>query len=145
MNHGIANRMSACLRRQIATYEEMVHAYTNLDHQVGKEDASELLAKQEQYSRQLHVLSREFEGLLGEWNKGAGIDAEAREQVALLAREAERLAHRLVRAEEHGAALADARRQEATTALAALRKGRNVLTGYRAGDANSAGYFDKNA
>ncbi len=97
------------------------------------------LAVQRRYEQQWPELARERALLLREWEQAAP-DAETAAQVRALAEETETL-NATLRARYADAAVRTAERREATqTVLGTLRRGRNMLAGYRSRERENDGY-----
>ena len=129
----VAERVLRHLTRYRDTLRE---ALTALDAE-GQPAAQ--LAVQQRYERVWPELARERMLLLREWEHAAP-DTEAAAQVRALAMETDTLNETLRARYADAAARATQRREETQSALGTLRRGRNMLAGYRSRERENDGH-----
>ena len=141
----LAERMTRCLNRTMALCDGMLESYGALEMQLGAEEFSELLEKQQRHSRELAVLRTELDGLIREWQTQPSLGETEREHIAQLAAIADERIQSVATLSEQGAAEASRRIGTLTDAMAELRKGRDMLRSYRAGEDTRPDYMDREA
>lgn len=139
----LPKRMKNFFSRQIAWYEQVLAELQGIEDDLKQADLTALTEHESQRAKSREQLEREFRALHREWEAAEAIPEQGCQEVQALADRAESLARRLAEAYDEAAQLAHVNRATASEYLRDLRKGRELLSHYRAGDAPKAEFLDK--
>ena len=140
----IGARITDYFERQIALYEEMLHAYETLQGDLENEDLEPLSAQQTVFTGKLSQLQEEFRLLDREWRQGASASEMRKRQVSALAERARDLARQLETISRSASQKARKQMDEVRTTLDTLRRGQRAVKQYRVGE-DSADHVDRKA
>lgn len=141
----IVERMGAHLSKKITWFERMIDELVHVQEELLTDATEELFEKQQVHLKALEELEAESRGLYEQWEQTHSIPEDDRNEMRRRARHAEDLSQKLQALVHKGAAIADARAAAVAKNLAALGRGRNLLSGYRPTDAPPSTRVDRDA
>ncbi len=144
-NSGLTARMTRCLLHQIRWCEQVLQELQTLEEDLRNEDLGTIQERQRQRAKDINLLAEEFRLLMREWQADSSLTQEERTEVGALAARAEALVRELAEAHRHAAQCVGAQLALIEKALVDTRKGRELLSRYRAGAPRQAGYIDREA
>jgi len=137
----LTERIENLLQRQVAWFEEALRWYANLGDVLKTEVYETLLKQLTEHGIAIDAFRREREILEKELHE-SGAD-ELPSSLKPLAKQATALAKELGTAQAAAAARTTDAAQHVQEELGTLQRGRNVMDGYRAGDAEGVQWLDR--
>lgn len=138
-------RITDFLQRQIAWAEQVLRELDAFCALPDDADLDEEEARQVRRERETRAMTREYNGLVHEWQAATDIDGETRAEITALSARAQALLGEVrrgyARAGEAAARMKGRNRQAAND----LRRGRRSVNIYRPGLSPAPGFIDKEA
>jgi len=141
MTKDLTGRIENLLQRQIAWFEETLTWYEQLDNALGSEAYEDLLSQLSTHGTAIEDFVREREILEKELRESGS--TELPNALKPLADRATALVTALNNAQTSAAARTTDSAQHVQDELGTLQKGRSVLDGYRAGEAEGVQWLDR--
>jgi hypothetical protein len=137
----LTDRIGNLLQRQIVWFEDALAWYAKLDKALGTEAYEELLNQLSQHGTAITAFTREREILEKELRESGATQLPG--SLKPLADRATALAEELGTAQQTAAARTTDAAQHVQEELGTLQRGRNVMDGYRAGEAEGVQWLDR--
>lgn len=131
--------------RQIAWMREALRELGSLSGLADEDSLDRLAEQQRRREAQYEHFSREYRGLIDEWNRAEDVSEEDKREVRERARLAQAVAAELAESYERGAALLDQEKDRHRRAIQALQRGRNMTGKYRTDSGTQPDFMDRDA
>jgi hypothetical protein len=138
-------RLKDYYSRQIALCEALLDEAKSAALELEEDALDAAVARQQRRTKQLLALEEEFRILKREWDAEGLADENEAAHVAGMERRAGELVDALLEANRAATGLIDERLVVVKDQWAQLRKGRETLKRYRAGDPGEGGFLDREA
>ncbi len=137
----LTERLENLLQRQIDWFDETLAWYGDLDRAMGTEAYDEMLVKLAQHEKAIAAFTRERE-ILEKELKETGVNALP-ESLMPMSKRATALAHELGERQSAAAARTTEAAHHIQEELGTLQRGRSMVEGYRAGNADGVQWLDQ--
>lgn len=137
----LPDRIEHLLKRQVAWFEETLAWYAGLDRAMDADSYEDLLDQVKQHEVAIDAFTREREILEKELRQTGATTLPPSLQP--LANRATELAEALRAKQEDAAAITAKAARDIKEELGSLQRGRNVMEGYRAGNAEGVQWLDR--
>lgn len=131
--------------RQIAWMREALRDLESIDNLADEDSLERLAVQQRRRETQYEHFSREYRGLIDEWNRAKEIAEEDKREVRERERCAQAVAAELSERYEQGAALLEREKARHRSAIEALQRGRKMAGKYHTGSGTSPDFIDRDA
>ena len=144
-NADVTSRARDFLMRQIDSFELMLGELAGLEADIHGDELERVATLQEAHRIKIMAMEAELQAVLTEWNSTHGLGVAEKAEIKALAQHARALAEQLVKLEDKGRDLADARLAALRSGLDDVARGRDVLDKYGQGSKGSSSFIDTKA